>query len=146
MPWGLLLAGAPTLDLPSSTFCGQAGLMAETLLLPQAEINPAACRPVRPHQGRQQLNRAGFAGGSTIWKDGAMGTKKPSKPCPAELRERAVRLVREPEGERASQAAAIRSIAEKVGCSRETLRSIAARSTGAPGRARSRAARRPGHR
>jgi hypothetical protein len=96
--------------------------------------------------GAESLNRAGFAGGSTIWKDGAMGTKKPSKPCPAELRERAVRLVREPEGERASQAAAIRSIAEKVGCSRETLRSIAARSTGAPGRARSRAVRRPGHR
>ena len=51
-----------------------------------------------------------------------MGTKKPSKPYPAELRERAVRLVREQEGEHASQAAAIRSIAEKVGCNRETLR------------------------
>ena len=51
-----------------------------------------------------------------------MGTKKPSKPYPAELRERAVRLVREQEGEHLSQAAAIRSIAEKVGCNRETLR------------------------
>jgi transposase-like protein len=51
-----------------------------------------------------------------------MGTKKPSKPYPTELRERAVRLVREQEGEHASQAAAIRSIAEKVGCNRETLR------------------------
>jgi transposase len=51
-----------------------------------------------------------------------MGTKTPSKPYPAELRERAVRLVREQEGEHASQAAAIRSIAEKVGCDRETLR------------------------
>jgi transposase-like protein len=51
-----------------------------------------------------------------------MGTKKPLKPYPAELRERAVRLVREQEGEHASQAAAIRSIAEKVGCNRETLR------------------------
>jgi hypothetical protein len=59
MPWELLLAGAPTLDLPSSTFRGQAGLMAETLLLPQAEINPAACRPVRPHQGRQQQRPRG---------------------------------------------------------------------------------------
>jgi transposase-like protein len=51
-----------------------------------------------------------------------MGTKKPSKPYPAELRERAVRLVREQEAEHVSQAAAIRSIAEKVGCNRETLR------------------------
>ena len=51
-----------------------------------------------------------------------MGTKKPSKPYPAELRERAVRLVREQEAEHASQAAAIRSIAEKVGCNAETLR------------------------
>jgi transposase-like protein len=51
-----------------------------------------------------------------------MGTKKPSKPYPAELRERAVRLVREQEAEHASQAVAIRSIAEKVGCHAETLR------------------------
>jgi transposase len=48
--------------------------------------------------------------------------KKPSKPYPAELRERAVRLVREQEAEHASPAAAIRSIAEKVGCHAETLR------------------------
>jgi transposase-like protein len=51
-----------------------------------------------------------------------MGTKKTSKPYPAELRERAVRLVREQEAEHASPAAAIRSIAEKVGCNAETLR------------------------
>jgi transposase-like protein len=68
------------------------------------------------------VNRAGFAGVSTIWKAGAMGTKKPSKPYPAELRERAVRLVREQEAEHVSQAGAIRSIAEKVGCHAETLR------------------------
>jgi transposase len=68
------------------------------------------------------VNRPVFAGGSAFWKDGAMGTKKPSKPYPAELRERAVRLVREQEAEHASQAAAIRSIAEKVGCHAETLR------------------------
>ena len=65
---------------------------------------------------------------------GVMGTKKPSKPYPAELRERVVRLVREPEPEHLSPAATIRSIAAKVGCNAETLRSIAARSTGAPGR------------
>ncbi len=51
-----------------------------------------------------------------------MGTRKPSKPYPAELRERAVRLVREQEHEHLSQAATIRSIAEKVGCNAETLR------------------------
>ena len=51
-----------------------------------------------------------------------MGTRKPSEPYPAELRERAVRLVREQEAEHVSQPAAIRSIAAKVGCNAETLR------------------------
>jgi transposase-like protein len=68
------------------------------------------------------LNCARIPGGSNIWKDAAMGAKKPSKLYPAELCERAVRLVREQEAEHASQAAAIRSIAEKVGYSAETLR------------------------
>jgi transposase-like protein len=45
-----------------------------------------------------------------------------SKAFPAELRERAVRLVREQEGEHATRAAAIRSVAAKVGCHAETLR------------------------
>ena len=51
-----------------------------------------------------------------------METKRTVKPYPAELRERAVRLVREQETEHPSQAAAIRSISEKVGCNAETLR------------------------
>jgi transposase-like protein len=40
----------------------------------------------------------------------------------AELRERAVRLVREQEAVHASRAAAIRSVAATVGCHAETLR------------------------
>ncbi len=46
---------------------------------------------------------------------------KPNRYSP-EVRERAVRMVREHEREYASQWAAITSIAEKIGCSGETLR------------------------
>ena len=49
-------------------------------------------------------------------------TRKLAKPYPAELRERAVRMVREHAGDHASEWAAMRSIAEKVGCAPETLR------------------------
>ena len=45
-----------------------------------------------------------------------------------EVRERAVRLVREHQGEYPSQWAAMRGIAEKLGCSPETLRSWVRRS------------------
>ena len=48
-----------------------------------------------------------------------MGRKSRSS---GEVRERAVRLVFEHEGEYGSQWEAIRSIAEKIGCSAETLR------------------------
>jgi transposase len=51
-----------------------------------------------------------------------METKKTTKPYPAELRDRAVRMVREHVNEHASERAAICSIAEKVGCNAETLR------------------------
>ncbi len=46
---------------------------------------------------------------------------RPSKYSP-EVRERAVRMVREHEREHDSQWGAIRSIAEKIGCTPETLR------------------------
>ena len=48
--------------------------------------------------------------------------RKPSKPFSPEVRERAVRLVQEQRGAHPTQWAAIRSIAEKIGCNAETLR------------------------
>ncbi len=48
---------------------------------------------------------------------------KRTAPFSPEVRERAVRMVREHEGEHGSQRSAIQSIAAKIGCSGETLRS-----------------------
>jgi len=49
-------------------------------------------------------------------------TKPRSKPFAPEVRERAVRLVLEHQGEYETQWAAIRSIARKIGCSAAALR------------------------
>jgi transposase len=51
-----------------------------------------------------------------------MTTKPTSKRYSPEVRERAVRMVREHQGDHASQWEAIASIATKIGCSGETLR------------------------
>jgi transposase len=47
---------------------------------------------------------------------------KRTSPYSREVRERAVRMVFDHQGEHASQYEAIRSIAQKIGCSGETLR------------------------
>ena len=51
-----------------------------------------------------------------------MEPRKTAKTYSPEVRERAVRMVTEHQGEHASQWAAICSIAAKIGCSGETLR------------------------
>ena len=52
-----------------------------------------------------------------------MEAKKTSNKFSPEVRERAVRLVREHQGDYPSQWAAMASIASKIGCTGETLRS-----------------------
>ena len=47
---------------------------------------------------------------------------KRTPPFPPEVRERAVRLLLDHQGEHGSQYAAIRSVAAKIGCTAETLR------------------------
>jgi transposase-like protein len=49
-------------------------------------------------------------------------TKKKTPPFPAEVRERAVRMVLEHGGEHPTQWSAITSVAGKIGCTGETLR------------------------
>ena len=63
-----------------------------------------------------------------------MEERKTSKSFSAEVRQRAVRMVAEHKGEHASEWAAICSIAEKIGCTAESLRRWIRRSA-APGKA-----------
>jgi transposase len=65
------------------------------------------------------MKRSGDAGDQRNWKDEPMEKKKR---YPQELRERAVRLTLEEEGQYASRWAAITSIAQKPGCGAESLR------------------------
>ena len=66
-----------------------------------------------------ELNRPGFLGGSNIGEDAAMKTSTNFSP---EVRERAVRRVREHRGEPVSPWAAIGSLATQIGGTAETLR------------------------
>jgi transposase len=65
------------------------------------------------------LNRPGIPGDSSSGEDGVMNKQKRYSP---EVRERAVRMVLEHQGEYDSQWAAISSIAGKIGCTTEALR------------------------
>ncbi|CAO4155244.1 hypothetical protein LPLAFNJD_LOCUS4396 [Methylorubrum aminovorans] len=58
---------------------------------------------------------------------------KRSTPFSPEVRERAVRMVFDHQGEHGSQYRAIRSIAAKIGCSGETLRNSGPASLAGPG-------------
>jgi len=57
-----------------------------------------------------------------------MEAKKTTNKFSSEVRARAVRMVHEHQGDYASQWAALTSIASKIGCTGETLRSWAKRS------------------
>jgi len=68
------------------------------------------------------MNRTDFPGGLNSSENGVIMTKPTSKRYSPEVRERAVRMVREHHADHASQWEAICSIAAKIGCSGETLR------------------------
>lgn len=70
-------------------------------------------------RAKSKLNRPGIPGDSKVWEYGVMSRANRYSP---EVRERAVRLVREAQAEHSSQWAAIQSIAAKIGCTHETLR------------------------
>ena len=72
------------------------------------------------HLANCRLNRPEFAGDSISWEDRVM--KKQMRYSP-EVRERAAQLLHEHQKDHESQWAAILSIASKIGCSPETLRS-----------------------
>jgi transposase len=65
------------------------------------------------------VNRTGLAGDSKKWEIGVMAKQSRYSP---EVRERAVRMVTEHREQYRSHWGAICSIAEKIGCSPETLR------------------------
>jgi len=76
------------------------------------------------------MNRPGFAGDSRLCE---LGVIRKSKQYSPETRERAVRMVLERRRHYPSQWAAIRSIAEKIGCTAETLRLWVRRAEGHQG-------------
>ena len=67
----------------------------------------------------RRMNRPEYSGNKMIWEEEAMKNRISYSP---EVRERAVRLVFEQQKEHESQWSAIKSIASKIGCTAETLR------------------------
>lgn len=79
---------------------------------PTNSITPLDSERRRPaERSCPTRDRAGFPEAPTFGKMGYMETNKTTKPQPAELRERAIRLVREQAVERGSQGSAIRRYA-----------------------------------
>ena len=66
-----------------------------------------------------ELNRSGFSGDSNSREDGVMERQGKYSP---EVKERAVRMVFDQQHQHESQWSALSSIAQKVGCTSETLR------------------------
>ena len=84
------------------------------------------------------MNRPGFAGDSGHLELGVMSKARRYSP---EVRERAVRLVLEAAPNHTSQWAAIRSIAEKIGCTPQTLANWIRKSERRPDQSRDERAR-----
>jgi transposase len=70
---------------------------------------------------KREVNRPGIVGGSFPCEVGVMTKATRTSRFSPEVRERVVRMVHEQQAQHGSEWGAMRSIAEKIGCSAETL-------------------------